>query len=150
MADRLPSWLRQYVGIPWKPHGRDRAGVDCWGLVRLVLREQFGILLPSYDEGYGDAGPRDMKAIGAIIAAERPRYREIARFDPATGAMPLGDERPGDVLTIRRTGLVASHVSLVVAKYTMLHIEEGVDSVHENYAGPLWRRRLDGAYRYAG
>ncbi len=39
----------QYCGLPYKRMGRDRAGLDCWGLVRLVLLEQLGRELPRYD-----------------------------------------------------------------------------------------------------
>jgi len=34
-------WASTYVGIPYRFAGRDRAGCDCWGLVRLVLAERF-------------------------------------------------------------------------------------------------------------
>ena len=34
-----------YVGLPWRIGGRDRRGLDCFGLVRLVLAEQAGIIL---------------------------------------------------------------------------------------------------------
>jgi len=39
-------WSTQYVGLPHEIGGRSRAGLDCWGLVHLFFREQYGIKLP--------------------------------------------------------------------------------------------------------
>jgi cell wall-associated NlpC family hydrolase len=39
----------QYCGLPYKRMGRDRSGLDCWGLVRLVLIDQLGKTFPRYD-----------------------------------------------------------------------------------------------------
>ena len=50
----LPAWVADYVGLPWEPYGRTRAGVDCWGLVRLVYEERLGICLL-----YTSPSPRD-------------------------------------------------------------------------------------------
>lgn len=144
---RVPSWVRPYIGIPWLDLGRTREGCDCWGLVRLAMKGQFNIDLPLYDTGYERADKENLPAIVGIIARELPHYREIATADPNTGLMPLGTEMPGDVLLLRQRG-VNGHLGLVVARYTMLHIEEGVDSCIEDYADKAWRRRLVGCYRY--
>lgn len=50
----VPNWVSHYIGIPYKLKGRERDGIDCWGLVRLVFRDQLGILLPSYTPDYVD------------------------------------------------------------------------------------------------
>lgn len=46
----MMSWAAKYIGILFVEHGRTREGCDCWGLLRLVYREEFGIELPGYDE----------------------------------------------------------------------------------------------------
>ena len=40
--------LSNFVGIPHADLGRDRAGCDCYGLLRLVYAEDLGIALPSF------------------------------------------------------------------------------------------------------
>lgn len=48
----VPIWAGRYIGRPFTEHGRDRGGIDCWGLARLVLLEQFDISLPSLAHEY--------------------------------------------------------------------------------------------------
>lgn len=134
---KIPGWVADYIGIPWAVHGRGPFGCDCWGLVRLVLFERFGVMVPSYRAGYEGAGAADVADIAALIAgALSPDWR--AR--PAAAA--------GDVLLIRLWGR-PSHVGIVVAPGWMLHVEEGIDSVCVEFDGPVWRDRIVGVYRHA-
>lgn len=48
----IPAWCGPYVGLPYADKGRDRAGADCWGGVRMVLVEVFGQTLPDYGDAY--------------------------------------------------------------------------------------------------
>jgi cell wall-associated NlpC family hydrolase len=34
----IPAWAADYVGIPFREHGRSRDGADCWGLYWLSRR----------------------------------------------------------------------------------------------------------------
>ena len=130
-----PPWAADYIGLPFKEHGRDRGGVDCFGLVYLVLAEKFGLRLPAYLDGY--ASTEDAEDIARIIRGEMAPWRLV----------PSGEELPGDVVLIRMLNH-PMHVGFVVANGWMLHIEEGIDACLERYDGAKWRRRLIGIYRH--
>ena len=40
--------MNEYIGIPYKLGGRDREGLDCYGLVAMVFREHFDIQVPDW------------------------------------------------------------------------------------------------------
>lgn len=40
------DWLNEYIGIPYKLNGRDRNGVDCWGLIYLIGTEHYNYQMP--------------------------------------------------------------------------------------------------------
>lgn len=39
----------RWLHTPYKYMGRTEEGCDCWGFVRLVLKEEKGVVLPSFD-----------------------------------------------------------------------------------------------------
>lgn len=132
----MTDWTR-YVGIPNRAHGRDRSGVDCWGLVRLVFQEERGIRLPSY---VGQCPALDEREdLARLITSERDvgPWREVDRAQPF------------DVLLFR-VGAHETHVGLAVDAKNMLHSFGGAGSVIERMDGPRWRKRLVGVYRYCG
>ena len=48
-------WVNKYVGIPFKSGGRTSDGCDCYGLVRMVLKNEYSLILPMLDGKYIDA-----------------------------------------------------------------------------------------------
>jgi hypothetical protein len=128
------GWITAYIGIPFLEKGRTRAGLDCWGLIRLVWLERLGVALPLWCEGYAATDPCDETA-GHLAGCAR-----------AFAEIPAGQERPGDILLFR-TGQLLSHVGLCIGRGEMLHILEGIDSCTQNYRSPMWARRLMGVYR---
>lgn len=129
---RLPT--EAYIGIPYAARGRTReAGLDCWGLVCLVYREQFGIELPQGEPGYD---PSDDAEVAGLFAGP-------ARDDWA----PVDAPQPGDVVLLRILGY-ERHVGVVCEAGAMLHAPEGRAVVIERLDGGAWRHRVAGFWRH--
>ena len=135
-----PPWAADYIGIPFVEKGRDRAGCDCWGLVRLVLAERFGLELPSYADEY-----ESLEDLGAIVeliggAQEGGAWRRIA----------AEETRAGDLAVLR--GVPVPHIGIVIAPGQMLHTMRGAEASLARLADQAWRRRLEPTRRepYAG
>ena len=112
-------------------------GCDCYGLVRLVYREELGIELPFLGDTYSTAYARN---------EVNDTVKQVASADwnlDVTG----GNYKPFDVLVFRR-GADEAHVALWIAPGWMLHILEGVDSCRERYDGIRWGRMLHRAIRH--
>jgi cell wall-associated NlpC family hydrolase len=131
----VPFWAGHYIGLPFEDHGRNRAGLDCWGLVRLVLQEQRGIALPSFATEYRRT--TDTQKISDLILRETPAWAMIAG----------GEEALGDIIILRQRG-APMHVGFVLGDKHMLHIEHGINSAIEDYSTVRWRDRIFGFFRY--
>lgn len=132
---RPPAWCGAYVGIPFAPGGASRVGCDCWGLVRLVFRERWRIVLSGCEHGLD---PEDRPAVAAAFAAAPSRGWR--RIDPSSA-------REGDVALLR-VGGAPCHVGLIVGWPWLLHAEAGTDAALDRLDGVRWSRRLDGVWRH--
>jgi hypothetical protein len=119
-----------YLNLPYAANGRERAGLDCWGLVRLVLQEQHGIELPTYLE-------IDANDHGAVRQAML-RARE--------GWLPVTQPESGDVVHLRLGDEM--HVGVVTRQGWMLHVMRGERSSFARLDDTRWRNRILGFYRY--
>jgi cell wall-associated NlpC family hydrolase len=129
----IPPWVKPFIGIPFLALGRDWTGCDCFGLLRLVYREQFGIELPSYTEDYADT--LDRQELARLIAGQIQPWR------------PVPFAHCGDAVLFRIAG-DECHVGLVVAPPVFLHAQEGKDTCLERWDAAGWRRRIVGIYRH--
>lgn len=127
------------VGLPHVELGRDRSGVDCWGLIRLGFDELAGIELPSYAGFYVSTSER--AEIAALI--------EDAEASPDWSMVEPDALQPLDVAVFRR-GRLESHLGLVVdpARTLMLHAASGHGSRAESFATGYWMPRLTGFWRH--
>lgn len=140
----------KYVGLPFRDRGRDFSGVDCWGIVYLIYRNEFKIALPRYDDF--EYHPE---------RADREELEKVFNFERDSGnwyEIPANSAHCGDVLLFRIDGL-NTHVGLVVYPRHMIHVLEGNDSnkhkreplsAIERYDSMLWRNRMLSVHRYIG
>jgi cell wall-associated NlpC family hydrolase len=144
MPDPLPPWVADYVGLPWTVLGRDRAGLDCYGLVRLVLAERFSIALPALDGGWsGGCTPRTLDALATFVGDSA-----LACCTQHGWRTPeVGNARAGDVAQFLLHGRPI-HVGLVVNPTWFLHLREGSASAVERLDSRMWRNRLVCLYRH--
>ena len=131
----IAEWARWYVGIPFRNRGRERHdGLDCWGLVRLVLSEVFAKHLPSFDAEYESCA--NVRAVEMLVNLKAPVLRARCVDDPELG----------DVVLLKLRGF-ACHVGVYVGDNCMLHIRRGCNAVVEELSRPIWARRVEGFYR---
>lgn len=102
-------WADEYVGLPFELGGRTREGLDCWGLVRLVLVEQTGILYPSYRQD--DA---------QMIVEHANKYRTVKEPKVLDVAILLTEIQDKDNQWI----FAPVHVGIFVNADQVLHIQK--------------------------
>ena len=127
-------WTDDYIGLPFKPDGRDRDGCDCYGLVCIVYKDRFNIDLPPISGVYCDNNPTTLIRVAKAMAAERERWQKVEA------------PQPFDVIMLR-TGAYTWHIGLVVDSRRFLHVQRGTESIVDDYTGIEWRDRIDGFYR---
>lgn len=124
--------FNDYINLPYKPNGRARDGIDCYGLVRLVQKEQFGIDLPSFETDYSiDDNARLEELIN--------QYKE--------GWVKVESPEAGDVVLFKVLGY-EQHIGIAVSREAFLHVREGMDSVIEPFTTPRWNKRIVGYFKY--
>lgn len=124
--------IEEYIGIPYQEFGRSKAGVDCWGLVQ-VLVGSLGFNLPDYLD-YESV--MEFKELDELINKYKHRFEEIE----------FSERQFGDIIVFRILGL-ACHVGFVVDNLRMVHTLEGCDSALERYDRIIWKKRVDGIFR---
>ena len=128
-------WASRYVGIPFKWNGYDFDGAFCYGLLWLVLKNEFGINIPKYP------GSHKRAAKGVEYARRYTR-----------GHTPLlGNHwEPGDFLHMkgdRAAGHPPLHVGVCLGGTKVLHVEPGTASCIIDVARIAHRWRPIQGYR---
>lgn len=133
----MSHWTAQFVGIPFEEKGRTKYGADCFGFVRLVLREQFAIYL---DDVSDYAHSHDVAVIIDLVhkaAKNRAQWQPVAKEEA----------RPGDVVVL---AAMSPHLGVVADDELFLHCEQGKDAVLESLESRRWSRRIVEILRYVG
>nr|WP_321511089.1 NlpC/P60 family protein [uncultured Celeribacter sp.] len=128
------TWSDRFIGIPQKDLGRDRNGVDCWGLACIIYAEELHISLPEYLGVH----PDEQAEVAALIngATVSPLWL------PVSGPAMAFD------IAFFKMGAWTSHVGIVVKHGFMIHVLGDDQSKIERYDTGRWSHRLTGHWRH--
>lgn len=125
----IDDFAGSVIGLPFRPHGRDSCGLDCWGLVCEGYRQVLGRELDDYGGEYDTL--KDIERLRRIFAREcAETWQRVERPEPM------------DVAVIYRRGR-AIHAGLYLGGGMILHVEHGIETT----AQPATDFRIEGYYR---
>jgi len=124
--------INKYIKIPYKSHGRDFDGCDCYGLVRLVLNNEFGKNLPDFWD-YTSAD--DGTSVQEILLDNKPLIASEKKESPEIG----------DVVLFRFHGYT-SHMGVYVGNNMILHVIKNIDSCCVPIDQGMLKGRIEGYY----
>jgi cell wall-associated NlpC family hydrolase len=130
----LYPWVKKYIGIPFASNGRTREGCDCYGLVRLVLLEEYGIWLPELSGDYSSAV--NIHETARLFAEQLPVL--------AAEKIPGPEEKA--VVVITEHGRPC-HLGIAAGGGYILHTGIKTGCVCQRAAHPGLRGRIEGYYR---
>jgi cell wall-associated NlpC family hydrolase len=132
---------KKYIGIPFKPGGRDFSGVDCYGVIVLVYKEERGIHL--WDTSNYDLNKETPAKENLMLSNYHRNWYEIdeselEEFDVLL--FNLDSELPN----------IPTHAALYIGEDRILNCMEG-DPVHIcKFRNGTLMRFFHSAYRYKG
>lgn len=122
-----------YLGIPFKEQGRDMDGIDCYGLIRLLLSEVFHIATTDYMDYKID----DRRDCAALIRKATKQSEWVEVLHPACG----------DVVLLNITGQ-PMHCGMYLGEGLFIHASHEAGVAVERLAAPCWVRRISKFYRH--
>jgi cell wall-associated NlpC family hydrolase len=144
---QAPVWCEAYIGIPYVEAGRSReTGLDCWGLLVHVLRAQFQLAVPLYEDKQWQ-GRAHARELASFITQESSAWTCVWRRTAADQCPPPDLILPGDCLLVRMEGNPV-HVGVVAQWPWFLHTEVQHDSCLDRADSLKWGRRIQGVYRF--
>ncbi len=137
----MTAFTNHYAGIPYRDRGRDDAGADCWGLVRLVYSREAGITLPEHSE----ISSTNLLMIARAINGEAKG--EVWHRIPHGGVM-----RPLDLVVMSAPGRrIPVHIGVYGVHGgcgKVLHTEVGTDAAWTRFDHPSLAGRILGIWRH--
>ena len=127
------KWVKKYIGIPFVSNGRTMEGCDCYGLVRLVLRNEYDINLPELSDNYNDA--KNIKETEKLFADNLPVLTVGKNFEPKEKAL----------VVITENGRKC-HVGIVAGDGFVLHTGAKTGCICQRDTHPGLRNRIEGYY----
>ena len=127
------KWVNKYIGIPFVSNGRTMRGCDCYGLIRLVLRNEYGIYMPELSDDYTNA----------CNIQETAKLFE--KHLPVIAAKKIPEPKEGAIVIITEQGRLC-HAGISAGGGFILHTGAKTGSVCQRASHPGLRGRIEGYY----
>lgn len=115
-----PDWYKNYVHAQFLDGGRNmHDGVDCWGLICVIYKQELGITLPSYE----DVPALEIDKVATTLAKDFISYpwQEV----------PMAEMKSFDLVILGGLGRLRgqfkwfdSHIGIVTKPPFVMHIED--------------------------
>lgn len=128
------NWYEKYMSVPFVDKGREMDGADCWGLARLIYKDELGIELPDYLDAYEHTLER--KAISLHISDVYEK-----------NWVKVEEPKEFDLVIVDISG-VPMHIGIVTKKDHMIHCSRDVNTAHESLKTSRWKHKIRGFARY--
>jgi len=135
--------MRDYIGLPYKHLGRDKKGVDCYGLVVLLYKDKLGIELPDVNEYlFGEDACNYMTAFYT-----KKKYEHVAGFSQLW--TPVVKLEPYDILLFNtyKELEAPTHTGVFLGEGKFIHCMNNLP-VTINRLERRWLSIYHSAYRY--
>lgn len=127
----IATWVGRYIGLPYKDACWGPEYYDCWGLIVLIYKNEFGIDIHSDMTMYTDKTSKVERLLKYISLWEHINKPKI-----------------GDGILF----LVANrlpHCGIYIGDNKMIHTIRGISSCIQEVSNPRWKSRFEGYYRYS-
>ena len=118
------KWVNNYIGIPFVSGGRDKTGCDCYGLVRLILQNEYNIELPLLSGDYTNA--LNIAEHELRLATDEEIKNYVATGEPLDKAGAYGIQGKGAVLVEKIDGCYNNVVGLPLTRMQLILAKLGV------------------------
>lgn len=129
--------LDKYINLKYKHRGREFNGVDCYGLVWLVLKNEKQIILPEYE--YEQRWY--LKGRNYIL--------EIKKDLTNWSDINIEGIKPFDIILFYNTPnkMIVNHMGIYIGEEKFLHIGEEFNSLVDRLNN-YWKNRIYAIVRY--
>lgn len=127
--DEIVAAARSYLGTRYHHQGRNRAGIDCAGLIVCVARD-LGV------------------EVGDVAGYARTPDGDSLRRAVEGQAVRVATAQPGDILLMRFDG-DPQHLA-IMTDYGMIHSYAQARRVVEHRVDAEWAKRIVAAYQFPG
>ncbi|MBQ9624410.1 MAG: C40 family peptidase [Treponema sp.] len=128
------GWAKKYAGIPFVTSGRDMSGCDCYGLVRMILVNEYGFDLPMLLGDYTNA---------LNIAETKQLFMQNV---PVLCGEKISEPEEKAVALMRFGGRLC-HVGLYAGDGCIIHSRHNIGVVIERLSSPALAGCVEGWYR---